>query len=68
MPDLATLAPLLILLAVLVTAAKAFFALLIVPFLPYEVDPFTAFIPALTAMLNLVFRLTLGTLLGKGRN
>ena len=58
MPDLATLAPLLILLAVLVTAAKAFFALLIVPFLPYDVEAFTVFIPALTALLKLVLRLT----------
>ena len=55
MPDLATLAPLLILLAVFVTAANAFFALLIVPFLPYEVEAFTVFIPALTALLNLLF-------------
>jgi len=54
MPDLATLAPLLILLAVLVTAENAFFALLIVPFLPYEVEAFTVFIPTLTALLNLL--------------
>ena len=65
MPDLATLAPLLILLAVFVTAAKAFLELLIVPFLPYEVEAFTAFIPALTALLKLVLRLT-GFILGIG--
>ena len=57
MPDLATLAPLFILLAVLVTALKAFLELLIVPFLPYEVEALTAFIPALTALLNLLFAL-----------
>ncbi len=47
-----TFLPLLILLATLVTAPKARLALLIVPFLPYDGDAFTAFIPALTALLN----------------
>ena len=38
-------------------ALNAFFVLFIVPFLPYEVDAFTTFIPALTALLNLLLRL-----------
>ena len=40
--------------ATLVTALNAFLALLMVPFLPYEVLPFTIFIPFDTALLNLL--------------
>jgi len=43
---LATLPPLFILLAVLVTAVNAFLALLMVPLAPYEVLALAAFIPA----------------------
>jgi hypothetical protein len=44
---------LLLALANLTTTENAFLAGVIVPFLPYEVDFFTAAIPAFTAWLNL---------------
>ena len=57
MPDLATLAPFLILLAVLVTWVNAFLASLILFYHRMEVDIRTAFIPADTALLNLLLTL-----------
>jgi len=58
-PRLGAFLPFLTALAALVTALNAFLALLMVPFLPYEVLALTVFIPALTALLNALFlRLT----------
>ena len=52
MPDLATLPVFFTVLAVLVTAENAFLALLMVPFLPYDVLAFTTDIPFFTALLK----------------
>ena len=56
-PLLGTFLPFLSLDTVLATNPKAFFGVLIIPFLPYEVDFFIAFIALLTAVLYVLLRL-----------